>query len=337
MNRIAEFPDQSRIEEEAAAWIARLDGGSLTADELRVLRRWSRTSKRHRQALEEYASIWDVLDVLAVAQQPAQETSIEGYRWIRVGGALAAGLAVLALAFGLLRMQGSNAPNPEQESIRTYITAIGQQRTMTLPDDSMVQLNTNSRLQVQYSGDRRDILLQQGEAFFDVTEDERPFVVNAGLGQVAAVGTEFAVRLWADNVVEFDVTEGTVRVTANVEPGTSLATGQVQSRIFSAGDQGRIDQTIELVDTVDPAFLKRQLSWRSGVLFFDGDSLESVIAEVSRYTPVEIVIADPSLRSLKVAGYFQTGDTEVLLDTLASSFDIEADYVRPGLIYLHPR
>ena len=63
---------------------------------------------------------------------------------------------------------------------------------------------------------------------------------------------------------------------------------------------------------------------------------ESVIAEVSRYTPVEIVIADPSLRDMKIGGYFRTGDTEVLLDTLASSFGVEADHIRPGLIYLRP-
>ena len=72
------------------------------------------------------------------------------------------------------------------------------------------------------------------------------------------------------------------------------------------------------------------------MLVFDGDPLESVIAEISRYTPVEIVMADPSLRSLKIGGYFRTGDTQFLLDTLSSSFGIEAEHIRPGLIYLRP-
>ena len=70
------------------------------------------------------------------------------------------------------------------------------------------------------------------------------------------------------------------------------------------------------------------------MLVFDGDSLESVIAEVSRYTSVEIVIAEPTLRNLKIGGYFRTGDTDILLSTLESSFAVEVDYIRPDLVYI---
>ena len=83
-------------------------------------------------------------------------------------------------------------------------------------------------------------------------------------------------------------------------------------------------------------FVAVEVGLRQGMLVFDGDPLESVIAEISRHTPVEIVMADPSLRSLKIGGFFRTGDTQFLLDTLSSGFGIEAEHIRPGLIYLRP-
>ena len=136
--------------------------------------------------------------------------------------------------------------------------------------------------------------------------------------------------------MKVDVTEGSVMVAIASDPSISNPPEDVPPRVLSAGDVALVGESIELVQTVEPAILERQLSWREGMLIFDGDSLESVIAEVGRYTSVEIVIADPSLRNLKIGGYFRTGDTEVLLATLASNFGVEADHIRPGLIYLRP-
>ena len=40
------------------------------------------------------------------------------------------------------------------------------------------------------------------------------------------------------------------------------------------------------------------------MLIFEGDALESVIKEVSRYTPIEIHISDPSLKQLRIGDIF---------------------------------
>ena len=52
---------------------------------------------------------------------------------------------------------------------------------------------------------------------------------------------------------------------------------------------------------------------------------------------MQVVIADSSLRALKVGGYFRVGDTEILFDTLESDFGIVVDRVQDGLIQLRKR
>ncbi len=332
MTSVIEFPDRDTVERDAAAWVAKLDAGTLSREDLQALRRWALQSSQHRSTLEAMAASWDSLDVLVLARPPERSSSRFEWRWQGVGAALAAGVAVFAVAIGFLRIQPGEAPEVADPINLTYVTAIGEQRSVTLPDLSTIRINTNSRLQVDYSPEQRSILLHRGEAFFEVAESTHPFVVTAGRSHVTALGTAFAVHLLDNNVVEIDVAEGRVLVSA--DPGPS---GSVQSLILSAGDVARVGPLIELVQRVEPAIIEQQLSWREGMLFFDGDSLESVIDEVSRYTPVEIVIADPSLRNLKIGGYFPIGETDVLLATLASSFDVESNHIRPGLIYLRPK
>ena len=78
----------------------------------------------------------------------------------------------------------------------------------------------------------------------------------------------------------------------------------------------------------------RRLAWRSGMLMFEGETLSKVVAEIGRYTPLEVVISDPSLKELEIGGYFRIGDTEVLLQTLASDFGIEVERLGPDLVHL---
>ena len=77
-------------------------------------------------------------------------------------------------------------------------TAVGEQREMQLPDGSMIALNTDSQLEVTYGENYRDVRLLKGEALFEVTRDPaRPFIVDAGIRRVEAVGTAFVVHLGA--------------------------------------------------------------------------------------------------------------------------------------------
>ena len=199
MTSVVEFPDRTALEQEAATWIAKLDTGALSREDLRALRTWALKSSRHRSVLEAFVAGWDMLDIL-VLMRPAELAAAKfDKRWQLGGAALAAGLTIVAVAIGLLLIQPDEEAGALDAANLIHSTAIGQQRSVTLPDGSSIWINTNSRLHVEYSEERRGIFLHQGEAFFDVAKSERPFVVAAGNSQVTAIGTAFAVRVSYNN------------------------------------------------------------------------------------------------------------------------------------------
>ncbi len=217
-------------------------------------------------------------------------------------------IAVVAvLAFMLV-------PAPDFEA--TYQTALGEHLEVTLPDDSVLTLNTDSLVSVRYTGKARRVNLERGEAWFDVTPaPARPFSVDAGSGTVRAVGTEFNVWL-KDRTVEVTVGEGSVEVTADEAEG------------FAATVTTLIEgQAVEYRDTlgeVMPAAaneVDRQEAWREGMLDFQGETLASTIEEASRYTSARFTIPDPEIASLPVTAYLQAGDDAALIEVLESSLN----------------
>ena len=126
---------------------------------------------------------------------------------MRAGTASTAACALLSVvALGWYLSIAGIAGNGE------YRTRIGQQRLLVLEDTSSIQLDTNSQLRIAYSEGRRQIILQQGKAYFDVAKNpDRPFQVYAAGGMVQAVGTAFTVAV--DNQdIEVTVDEGRVNL-----------------------------------------------------------------------------------------------------------------------------
>ncbi len=70
------------------------------------------------------------------------------------------------------------------------------------------------------------------------------------------------------------------------------------------------------------------------MLIFDGDSLEDVVNEISRYTSKKVVILGSDIRDMKIGGYFRTGELAPMLDTFEDSFGIKVDEINEDLIYL---
>jgi transmembrane sensor len=58
---------------------------------------------------------------------------------------------------------------------------------------------------------------------------------------------------------------------------------------------------------------------------FAGESLEEVINEITRHTPVQIDVLDPKLKSMRIGGQFQVGETETLFYVLESGFGISVN------------
>ena len=69
-------------------------------------------------------------------------------------------------------------------------------------------------------------------------------------------------------------------------------------------------------------------------MIFAGESLEEVITEITRHTPVKIELTDPSLRTIKIGGQFQAGETDALFFVLETGFGIDVDKVSENYVKL---
>ena len=219
MEKVYEFANRAAIEREAGEWLIKLEGDKPpNAEERKALQEWINRSPAHREEINNLAAFWGRMNVLTelavplgktesqIAGEQARERLTGGLR----GFAAAAGVFGIAVAILLAYASFYQLDTLQHQDSGFYATVVGQQKTATLEDGSIVQLNTNTQLEVNYQRSFRDIRLLQGEAHFTVADDpDRPFRVQAGKGRVQAIGTAFAVYLNGRNV-DVMVTEGRV-------------------------------------------------------------------------------------------------------------------------------
>lgn len=228
---IYDFPDRSIIKEEAAKWLIRLDGDTqLTTDEIIQLRDWLNRSPSHREELGNLLNFYNKMNVLTELSVPigsplsgrskpsAAPPEGSGNFGILFGKrTFGLAMAVLAVSVVILLFL-SNQQDSNLSHSGLYVTSIGEQTSVELADGSVVQLNTNSQVNVKYDQRTRNVKLLHGEAYFKVSPDtQRPFSVYAGKGRVEAIGTEFSVRL-IENDIDVTVAEGRVMLVALEEP-----------------------------------------------------------------------------------------------------------------------
>jgi transmembrane sensor len=249
-------------------------------------------------------------------------------RWAAAAAAAVIGAIVVGGAWNLYKQQAETR----------FQTAIGEQVAVALPDGSSFDLNTDSRIWVDYSQRQRVIRLEHGEAFFKVAHDsQRPFWVRAGDYWVRAVGTAFNVYLTPTGV-EVTVSEGTVNVvhaTANESPPSDAAITQSASPV-TAGEQADVHGRAEVIHELNSAQLSRLLAWRKSSLYFQDQPLGDVVNELMRYTTLRIEFDDDQLRHLPVGGTFQTSPegAEALLTMLHDGFGTTIRRDDQGHVYI---
>jgi len=353
MSNILQFPERSRIYEEASLWLVRLDNSPLTDLEAKELSEWLNTCQQHRDAIVDLCRLWDNLDLLSELSvlfpysENASSTSKASFSHSRKSLAFFTAIAATALivVIFLSELQMERKDDLDTISItqdRTYQTSIGEQQEILLADGSMAYMNTRSSMSVSFTDEKRDIRLNNGEVFFKVVHDNnRPFSVYAAGGVVRAVGTAFSVRLKGHNL-EVVVAEGKVEIASGIiekfDENRSAGVVSLYAdylATLSAGQTAEFNNdTIESIKTIEPESVVRKLSWQHGMLEFKDETLEQVITEISRYTDIKIIISDESIRDIRIGGYFRAGEVEALISVLETGFPVSVDRRQEKLIYL---
>lgn len=287
--------DQAALE----AWLAESDGN-------RTSYLLMRHSWREADRIAETSHTWVDAEVSAAYRSPA--------RWY-VPVALAASL-VLAIGGGYMLAEQS-LPVTSQVATTNYATRVGAQRSVGLSDGSKIRLNTASMLRTAIQSDKREVWVDQGEAFFEVAHREgQPFIVHVGNRQVTVLGTKFAVRRDGDKVT-VTVLEGRVRVDQLVD-GSSI-----RSAIIAAGDIAFGNEKSTLVTSRSEQSVEDALAWREGMLSFDQRNLGEIAAEFNRYNIKKLVVTDREAASLRIGGMFPSDDPDSFLELLRDAYGLK--------------
>jgi len=225
----------------------------------------------------------------------------------------------------------------------TSQTAIGEQRSFTLQDGSVVFLNTNSKVSVRWSSAERHVDLLRGEARFKVAKDpSRPFIVATTKAAVRAVGTIFNVRAEASST-QVAVLEGQVEVVAatrapETEPLTqgqderAMVPGLSSSMRLAAGQRAAVT-SLGIEANAGPP-LESVMAWTERRLVFRDQPLSAVLSEFNRYQIQPLLLDDPELATLKISGIFDLNDPESLIAYLGAYETVQVDRKSDGSQHL---
>lgn len=202
-------------------------------------------------------------------------------------------------------------------------TAIGDHSQQRLADDTWVTLNTNTVLHVEYRLRSRQVQLKQGEALFNVKHGWRPFTVLAGQACIRDIGTIFNVRQLGDDIA-VTVLEGAVKV-STAGHAQILHTNQA---IMVNQHQLSPVQTVEAEHTV---------AWQHGKLMFDGTPLYHVIADIQRYHPSPIKLADKTAGQFRMSGEYDIAGIPALLEALPQIANVSVAKQADGTIIIRSK
>jgi transmembrane sensor len=328
--------DDIRIATEAARWQHALAGGSATESERAEFADWVKASPRHlreylfAEALDSAASDVDPdrkMDIdLAVAADASNVTLLSRHEIPRSAGrrfawlAAAASVAALALAWW--------ARPDLLGGWRRYDTGIGEQRSVQLPDGSVMQLNTDSRARVRFSGGARKVRLLRGQVFFKVARDaQRTFSVEAGDAVVRVLGTQFDVY-HRDGATKVAVVEGRVEISAVPGKPSAGVAGQVkitEPTQLGRGEAARVAASGSSIARTDTD-ITTATAWQQRRLVFDEESLGHIVEEFNRYNlSPRLVIQDESLEQRRIGGTFDADDPESLVSFILLGGDLEVE------------
>jgi len=340
------------VADEAAEWLAVLTDGACSSDERQRFVEWLKRSNLH---VDEFlrisaltkrltaSKVWpqyQIEDLIAQAHSagngvtpltdqtrrtdraaPGTETSRFPMRRWALAACVLPILAIATLLMVKLDPLGLRGA--------VYATSIGELRSITLEDGSVVELNTRSKIRARFTPKLREIELLSGEAVFKVAKNpHRPFRVAAGSTQILAVGTEFNVYARQARTV-VTVIEGRVRVTdrppAARDSGSALAL-PVRDLELTVGEQAVIAPHMPIA-RVKLADSRQVMSWTERRLIFEDTPLAEAAEEFARYNPKHIRIEDPKLRDLKVSGVFNATDPASLVEFVEAygSVRVEAE------------
>ena len=218
-------------------------------------------------------------------------------------------------------------PSTKVEKDFVVVVKQGNRAQVTLPDQSKVWMNSNSKL--VYKAGKNNIREVQliGEAFFKVFKDKsRPFIVSANNIQVEVLGTSFNVkaRLGSD-IIETSLMEGSIKLS-----GSELSQDYIlkpnEKAVYSNSSKSlKIEFTDNEVET----------AWKDNKLQFKSERFADVVKLLEEWYGVKIISKCPNIENDLMSGAFKGESLETVLETFRIQYKIRYTNKGDTLVVLY--
>lgn len=218
-----------------------------------------------------------------------------------------------------------------ETSTHQLTTPRGAEYKIRLPDGSKVWLNAASS--IKYSANFLEagrVVELTGEAFFDVKrkvgkgmKDKLPFIVklSGAYGEgttVDVLGTTFNVTAYENQQIKVTLKKGVVHVNKGVE-----------KKVLKPGEQAIVHKGLPIhltmVNDVEDV-----ISWKEGLFYFENETIENIMNEISRWYDVDIVYASeiPNKRfDGKISRYAELADVLKILELSGINFLVKGKII----------
>jgi len=305
---------------EAAQWLALLQSGHASPEELQAFIAWRDSNPRHGEIVSRMGGGLKQLPVETLRSVPRaallNSVNAPPSRRKFLGKSLTT-LAFTAIGLSLGRLYGY-VPLPGELQ-----TSTGERHIYTLEDGSTLTLDARTRVSVSFNGRERLLTLDEGELQIDVAHDgRRPFVVETEHGRMRALGTRFLVAHRADAT-------RLVMLHSQVE----ITTRSGLRQIATAGQSVRFNQSGYMA-TLDAS--GAESAWVDGVLQVRDTALQEVIEQLRRYRR-GIIVLDPRIAGLRISGVYFLDDSDKTLRLLERSLPVTVRYRTSFWVDIEPR
>jgi len=220
----------------------------------------------------------------------------------------------------------------------------GVMRKIVLPDGTKVTINAGSTLKFESDfGKRTRTVHLNGEAYFDISKGEIPFIVSTHSYTIRDIGTVFNVKAYPEDLsFETMVIEGEVQVEGklSIDSDKSQMISVKQQQVLKLNYSRNVEHVIQLdkdfseiievkVQKISPTQVEVYTGWTEDLLVFEGITFQEITRIMERRYDVEIIMDNSDLRDLKYTGSFKNiDDIEKALKIMKETTDI--DYEKQG-------
>lgn len=323
-----------RVSGEAADWWATLHAEAPAREDRERFVEWLRESHVHVTEMLRVMQVHGALDgfdewkalpkeqgetmaeVIAFSRAPSARREMNSSAWRWLPAAAAAMAFVIAAAVWLLPALGG----------QVIATERGERREVVLGDGSVVQVDPQTRLRIQYDDAHRRVVLTDGRALFRVARHPtQPFLVEAQGATIRAIGTAFGVERRKNNAVVVTVVEGKVAVQAQ---------GAAQPDFLSANQQITVGNARAAIP-VHAVDGEQALAWAKGKLIFKDEIVAEIVAEFNRYNRVQLQVNDAALAGRRVSGVFDAAYPEEFVAFIRGATPVQIERIEGKTIALH--